>query len=268
MSRRQPEDRPTTRSTPPDISRGRRTTSRSSVCRRGSPVPGTTPDSTWDFLINRGDGNQRPARGPLARIHRRSRHRRRGRERQTRGGYLDDVKGFDAEFFAMSPVEVATGGSAAAPETGTDVGGARARANSGQHAQGEQVGVFIGSSTNDYQLISALGLGKSDPDARLGRCLRADRNLDRRSSPTGCRTSTISAARRSRWTPRARRPLVAVHKAVREPAERRSRSRRGRWRQHAAGTCRSPSGSIQSARLANDGMIKAFSVGRRRHGPQ
>ncbi|GGC64812.1 polyketide synthase [Hoyosella rhizosphaerae] len=76
----------------------------------------------------------------------------------TLGGYLDDVKGFDHEFFAMSPLEVENVDPQqriALELTWEALENARIPAN---ELKGAQVGVFIGSSSNDYSLLTA-----SDP---------------------------------------------------------------------------------------------------------
>ncbi len=131
------------------------------------PGAGTTPDSTWDFLINRGDAIRELPEGRWSEFTGDPDIAAAVENGNTRGGYLDQdvVKGFDAEFFAMSPVEV----ERVDPQqrlmmelTWEALEHARIPANT---LKGESVGVFIGTSTNDFQLISALGLGKSDPDA-------------------------------------------------------------------------------------------------------
>ncbi|WP_149360772.1 polyketide synthase Pks13 [Lolliginicoccus suaedae] len=76
----------------------------------------------------------------------------------TFGGYLDDVKGFDHEFWAMSPLEVENVDPQqriALELTWEALENARIPASG---LKGRQVGVFIGSSANDYSLLTA-----SDP---------------------------------------------------------------------------------------------------------
>ncbi|MCW4354620.1 polyketide synthase Pks13 [Hoyosella sp. YIM 151337] len=76
----------------------------------------------------------------------------------TLGGYLDDVKGFDHEFFGMSPLEAEN----VDPQQRLALELAwEALENAyipASELRGKQVGVFIGSSTNDYSLLTA-----SDP---------------------------------------------------------------------------------------------------------
>ncbi|MEU6559942.1 polyketide synthase Pks13 [Nocardia nova] len=131
------------------------------------PGAGSTPESTWDFLINRGDAIRERPEGRWSEFTGDPDIAAAVENGNTLGGYLDQdvVKGFDAEFFAMSPVEV----ERVDPQqrlmmelTWEALEHARIPANT---LKGEAVGVFIGTSTNDFQLIAALGLGKSDPDA-------------------------------------------------------------------------------------------------------
>ncbi|MBO0853452.1 MAG: acyltransferase domain-containing protein [Nocardia sp.] len=131
------------------------------------PGAGDTPESTWDFLINRGDGIRDRPEGRWSEFLGDPDIAATVAARNTRGGYLDQevVKGFDAEFFAMSPVEV----ERVDPQqrlmmelTWEALEHARIPANT---LKGESVGVFIGTSTNDFQMIASLGLSKPDPDA-------------------------------------------------------------------------------------------------------
>ncbi|MFI7192654.1 polyketide synthase Pks13 [Nocardia nova] len=131
------------------------------------PGAGHTPESTWDFLINRGDGIRELPEGRWSEFLADPDIAAAVENGNTLGGYLDQdvIKGFDAEFFAMSPVEV----ERVDPQqrlmmelTWEALEHARIPANT---LKGESVGVFIGTSTNDFSLIAALGLGKSDADA-------------------------------------------------------------------------------------------------------
>ncbi|SIS21142.1 polyketide synthase Pks13 [Williamsia sterculiae] len=124
------------------------------------PKAGLTPDTTWDALITGRDGiTDLPAdrwtefkadphiNGILqkANLH---------------GGYLDDVKGFDADFFQMSPREaemVDPQQRLALELTWEALEHAHIPASD---LKGEQVGVFIGSSTNDYQMLAV-----ADPES-------------------------------------------------------------------------------------------------------
>ncbi|WP_019931905.1 polyketide synthase Pks13 [Nocardia sp. BMG111209] len=131
------------------------------------PGAGDTPESTWEFLAGRGDGvRERPA-GRWSEFTADPRLAAAIDAANTKGGYLDQdvIKGFDAEFFAMSPLEV----ERVDPQqrlmmelTWEALEHARIPAN---ELKGEPVGVFIGSSTNDFMLIAALGLsGERDPN--------------------------------------------------------------------------------------------------------
>ncbi|WP_084506356.1 polyketide synthase Pks13 [Nocardia violaceofusca] len=131
------------------------------------PGAGDTPETTWDFLINRGDGIRDLPEGRWSEFLADPDIAAAVEKGNTLGGYLDQdvIKGFDAEFFAMSPVEV----ERVDPQqrlmmelTWEALEHARIPANT---LKGESVGVFIGTSTNDFSLLAALGLGKSDADA-------------------------------------------------------------------------------------------------------
>ena len=80
---------------------------------------------------------------------------------RTRGGYLSDIKGFDAEFFALSKMEadnIDPQQRMALELTWEALGDARIPASS---LRGQKVGVYIGSSNNDYQFLAVVG-----PDGR------------------------------------------------------------------------------------------------------
>ncbi|MEU2257361.1 polyketide synthase Pks13 [Nocardia xishanensis] len=130
------------------------------------PGAGDTPESTWEFLINRGDAIRELPEGRWSEFTADPNMAKIIDESNTLGGYLDQdvVKGFDAEFFAMSPIEV----ERVDPQqrlmmelTWEALEHARIPAS---ELKGESVGMFIGSSTQDFQLIAALGLGDRDPN--------------------------------------------------------------------------------------------------------
>jgi polyketide synthase 13 len=131
------------------------------------PGAGDTPESTWDFLIGRGDGIRERPEGRWSEFMAEPQLAEAIAQANTKGGYLDQevVKGFDAEFFAMSPVEV----ERVDPQqrlmmelTWEALEHARIPASD---LKGEPVGVFIGSSGNDFMLLAALGLGSErDPN--------------------------------------------------------------------------------------------------------
>ncbi|MGY4101688.1 polyketide synthase Pks13 [Nocardia sp. R16R-3T] len=131
------------------------------------PGAGDTPESTWEFLINRGDAIRERPEGRWDEFTDDPAVAAKIAEGNTLGGYLDQdvVKGFDAEFFAMSPIEV----ERVDPQQRLMMELAwealeHARIPASE-LKGRPVGVFVGASTNDFQLVSALGLGQSDPTA-------------------------------------------------------------------------------------------------------
>lgn len=131
------------------------------------PGAGDTPESTWEFLINRGDAIRELPEGRWEEFTREPEVAKAVAEGNTLGGYLDQdvVKGFDAEFFAHSPIEV----ERIDPQqrlimelTWEALEHARIPAS---ELRGEAVGVFIGTSTNDFAMINALALGgDQDPN--------------------------------------------------------------------------------------------------------
>ncbi|MFI9413556.1 polyketide synthase Pks13 [Nocardia gamkensis] len=131
------------------------------------PGAGDTPESTWDFLIGRGDGIRELPEGRWSEFLEEPQLAEAIEKANTKGGYLDQevVKGFDAEFFAMSPVEVERVDPQqrlAMELTWEALEHARIPASD---LKGEPVGVFIGSSGNDFMLLAALGLGSErDPN--------------------------------------------------------------------------------------------------------
>lgn len=131
------------------------------------PGAGDTPESTWDFLISGGDAIRDLPSGRWSEFTADPDIAAAVAQANTLGGYLDQevVKGFDAEFFATSPVEVAR----MDPQqrlmlelTWEALEHARIPASG---LKGESVGMYVGSSTSDFQLLAVLGAGNSDPDA-------------------------------------------------------------------------------------------------------
>ncbi|QLY31172.1 acyltransferase domain-containing protein [Nocardia huaxiensis] len=126
------------------------------------PGAGDTPESTWDFIINRGDAIRDLPEGRWDEFKGDPRAAAAIAEANTKGGYLDQevVKSFDAEFFAMSPMEVERVDPQqrlAMELTWEALEHARIPANT---LKGQPVGVYIGSSGNDFQLLAAMGLNK------------------------------------------------------------------------------------------------------------
>lgn len=129
------------------------------------PGAGETPESTWEFLINRGDGIRDLPEGRWDEFRGDPRLDDLIEKSNTLGGFLDQevVKGFDAEFFATSPVEV----ERMDPQqrlslelTWEALEHARIPAN---ELKGKAVGVYIGSTANDFMMIAAMGVGNAEP---------------------------------------------------------------------------------------------------------
>lgn len=125
------------------------------------PGAGDTPESTWEFLINRGDAIRELPEGRWAEFLSDPQIAAQVEQANTMGGYLDQdvVKNFDAEFFAHSPVEV----ERMDPQqrlmlelTWEALEHARIPAN---ELKGKQVGFFVGTSTNDFTYIAMQALG-------------------------------------------------------------------------------------------------------------
>ncbi|BBY18984.1 polyketide synthase [Mycolicibacterium litorale] len=86
----------------------------------------------------------------------------------TRGGYLKDIKGFDAEFFALSKMEadnIDPQQRMALELTWQALEHARIPASS---LRGERVGVYIGASNNDYSFMSVADPSVAHPYAITG----------------------------------------------------------------------------------------------------
>ena len=87
---------------------------------------------------------------------------------RTRGGYLKDLKGFDAEFFALSKMEADNMDPQqrlALELTWEALENARIPASS---LRGGSVGVFVGSSTNDYSYLAMMDPRTAHPYAITG----------------------------------------------------------------------------------------------------
>ncbi|MGW4351957.1 polyketide synthase Pks13 [Nocardia sp. NPDC004582] len=131
------------------------------------PGAGDTPESTWEFLINRGDAIRELPEGRWEEFTSDPQIAAQVAQANTLGGYLDQevVKNFDAEFFAHSPVEV----ERMDPQqrlmlelTWEALEHARIPAN---EVKGKPVGFFVGTSTNDFAYIATQALsGPRDPN--------------------------------------------------------------------------------------------------------
>ncbi|MFZ2509532.1 MAG: beta-ketoacyl synthase N-terminal-like domain-containing protein, partial [Gordonia sp. (in: high G+C Gram-positive bacteria)] len=124
------------------------------------PKAGSTPESTWQALIDGVDGITDLPEGRWTEFTADPRLAALIADANVQGGYLDDVAGFDADFFQMSPreVEMVDPQQRLALElTWEALENAHLPASD---LRGEPVGVFMGTSTNDYQMLATLGLGE------------------------------------------------------------------------------------------------------------
>ena len=228
----------------------------------GTRFPGdmNTPDETWQALLEGRDAITDLPEGRWSEFLDEPRIAERVAKARTRGGYLTDIKGFDAEFFALSKMEadnIDPQQRMALELTWEALEHARIPASS---LRGTAVGVFVGTLHQRLQL--PVGLGSRPPRTRTrSPAPRA------RSSPTGCRTSTTSAARRWPSTPRARRRWSRSTRACKA-------LRAGEADVVLAGGVNAlitPLVTIGfdevGGVLAPDGRIKSFSLGRRRLRP-
>ncbi|QYB08007.1 type I polyketide synthase [Rhodococcus sp. USK10] len=171
------------------------------------PGAGTTPAEMWQMLAEGRDGISDLPAGRWEEFTSDPQIKAAVEKANTQGGYLDDVKTFDAEFFAMSPLEVANVDPQqrlAMELTWEALEHARIPASD---LKGEQVGVFIGSSANDYQLLAVSDPVHAHPYALTGTSTSIVANrvsyfYDFRGPSIALDTACSSS-------------LVAVHQAVR-----------------------------------------------------
>ncbi|MEC3955770.1 polyketide synthase Pks13 [Nocardia sp. CDC153] len=133
------------------------------------PGAGDTPESTWEFLINRGDAIRDLPEGRWSEFMDDPRLVEQLTKTNVKGGYLDQdvLKSFDAEFFAHSPVEVERMDPQqrwALELTWEALEHARIPANT---LKGEQVGVFIGSTSTEFMIIAGMAVGNGDANTPL-----------------------------------------------------------------------------------------------------
>jgi polyketide synthase 13 len=126
----------------------------------GTRFPGdiNTPDDMWQALLEGRDAITDLPEGRWEEFLVDPRIAERVAKARTRGGYLSDIKGFDSEFFALSKMEadnIDPQQRMALELTWEALEHARIPASS---LRGGSVGVYVGSSTNDYQF-----LGVADP---------------------------------------------------------------------------------------------------------
>ncbi|QSE95512.1 type I polyketide synthase [Rhodococcus pseudokoreensis] len=171
------------------------------------PGAGKTPAEMWQMLAEGRDGVSDLPAGRWEEFTSDPQIKAAVEKANTQGGYLDDVKTFDAEFFAMSPLEVANVDPQqrlAMELTWEALEHARIPASD---LKGEQVGVFIGSSANDYQLLAVSDPVHAHPYALTGTSTSIVANrvsyfYDFRGPSIALDTACSSS-------------LVAVHQAVR-----------------------------------------------------
>ena len=136
----------------------------------GTRFPGdmNTPDQMWDALLDGRDAITDLPEGRWSEFLSEPRIAERVAKARTRGGYLTDIKGFDAEFFALSKMEadnIDPQQRMALELTWEALEHARIPASS---LRGGNVGVFIGSSVNDYMFMSVADPTVAHPYAITG----------------------------------------------------------------------------------------------------
>ncbi|WP_422749987.1 polyketide synthase Pks13 [Mycobacterium sp. WMMD1722] len=127
-----------------------------------------TPDQMWDALLEGRDAITDLPEGRWEEFLAEPRIAERVAKAHTRGGYLSDIKGFDAEFFALSKMEadnIDPQQRMALELTWEALEHARIPASS---LRGERVGVYIGASNNDYSFMSVADPAVAHPYAITG----------------------------------------------------------------------------------------------------
>jgi polyketide synthase 13 len=127
-----------------------------------------TPDQTWQALLEGRDAITDLPEGRWEEFLGEPRIAERVAKARTRGGYLSDIKGFDAEFFALSKMEadnIDPQQRMALELTWEALENARIPASS---LRGESVAVFIGSSLNDYSFLAMSDPSIAHPYAITG----------------------------------------------------------------------------------------------------
>ena len=127
-----------------------------------------SPDEMWQALLEGRDAITDLPEGRWAEFMTEPRLAERIAKARTRGGYIKDLKGFDAEFFALSKMEADNMDPQqrmALELTWEALENARIPASS---LRGESVGVFVGSSTNDYSYLAMMDPRTAHPYAITG----------------------------------------------------------------------------------------------------
>jgi polyketide synthase 13 len=133
-------------------------------------LPGdmNTPEETWQALLEGRDAITDLPEGRWSEFLEEPRLAERLATARTRGGYLKDIKGFDSEFFAVAKTEadnIDPQQRMALELTWEALEHARIPASS---LRGESVGVFVGSSTNDYSFLAVSDPSVAHPYAITG----------------------------------------------------------------------------------------------------
>ncbi|SLI44490.1 Polyketide synthase PKS13 [Mycobacteroides abscessus subsp. bolletii] len=133
-------------------------------------LPGdvNSPAQLWEALLEGRDAITDLPEGRWEEFTAEPRIAERVAQAATRGGYLKDIKGFDAEFFTLSKMEADNMDPQqriALELTWEALENARIPASS---LKGESVGVYIGSSNNDYSYLSVADPTVTHPYAITG----------------------------------------------------------------------------------------------------
>jgi polyketide synthase 13 len=127
-----------------------------------------TADETWQALLEGRSGISDLPEGRWEEFLGEPRIAERVAKARTRGGYLSDIKGFDAEFFALSKMEadnIDPQQRMALELTWEALEDARIPASS---LRGVNVGVYVGASNNDYSFLSVSDPSIAHPYAITG----------------------------------------------------------------------------------------------------
>ncbi|MCH9760843.1 MAG: type I polyketide synthase [Actinomycetia bacterium] len=127
-----------------------------------------SPEETWAALLDGRDAITDLPEGRWSEFLDEPRIAERVAKAHTRGGYLSDIKGFDAEFFALSKMEadnIDPQQRMALELTWEALEHARIPASS---LRGGNVGVYIGSSLNDYSFLAMSDPSVAHPYAITG----------------------------------------------------------------------------------------------------
>ncbi|WP_102145234.1 polyketide synthase Pks13 [Mycobacterium hubeiense] len=127
-----------------------------------------TPEETWQALLEGRDAITDLPEGRWEEFLGEPRIAERVAKARTRGGYLSDIKGFDAEFFALSKMEADNldpQQRMALELTWEALEHARIPASS---LRGEKVGVYVGASNFDYSYLSLSDPSVAHPYAITG----------------------------------------------------------------------------------------------------